>query len=73
TVFPNCRLSLPKTGLVEAPLLVRHVGEYHGLHAMPMHHAGCEWQGMPMGMQNLIQRYIMRVERERVARERGML
>lgn len=72
TTFPNCRLALPKAGVVEAPLLIRHVGEYHGPKGLPLHHAGCEWQGMPMGMQNLIQRYIMRVERERVARERGM-
>lgn len=71
--FELCRLRLPKTGVVEAPLLIRHIGEYSGNKGQVMHHAGCEWQGLNLGMQNLIQRYIMRVDRERLARDRGLL
>lgn len=71
--FERCRLRLPKTGLVEGSLQVRHVGQYAGNKGQVMNHVGCEWQSLNMGMQNLIQRYIMRVERERVARDRGLL
>lgn len=71
--FDLIRLRLPKTGVVETGLLVRHVGEYAGNRGQVLHHAGCEFQSLTMGMQNIIQRYIMRVERERVARDRGLI
>lgn len=71
--FEICRLRLPNTGLVEGSLHIRHVGQYSGNKGQVLNHVGCEWQSLNMGMQNLIQRYIMRVERERVARDRGLL
>lgn len=71
--FAKVRLRLPKTGQVEAGLQVRHLGEYSGHRGQVLHHAGCEFQALSMPMQNLVQRYIMRVERERVARDRGLI
>ena len=35
--------------------------------------AGCEFADMPRGAEDAIQRYILKVERERNARDRGRL
>jgi flagellar brake protein len=38
----------------------------------PSLRAGCQFVDLPTSMQNLIQRYIVRMERERKARESGL-
>ncbi len=71
-ILDHARLKLP-TGVVEGPLLVRHVGQYAGGRGATLSHAGCEWGDLPVSMQGIVQRYMIRTERTRNARERGLI
>jgi flagellar brake protein len=72
-VFPQCIVELPDTGRFEATIRVRHVFDTRDGRGLPRTQAGVEFQTLPASAQSLVQRYIMRVERERIARERGLL
>lgn len=71
--FARSRLALPNTGAIESGLHIRHVREQTDRKGRTWQLAGCEWDQLSMAMQAIGQRYIMRVERERLARERGLL
>lgn len=73
TTFPHCQVELPDTGRFEAVIHVRHVFETRDGRGLPRTQAGVEFQNLSPSAQSLVQRYIMRVERERIARERGLL
>ena len=71
--FPNCRIELPEVGTVTATLRVRNQFEITLRSGGRVRRAGCEFIKLPGPMLTLVQRYIIKVERERKARESGMI
>lgn len=71
-VFENCRLELPEVGTITAGLRVRNVFEITLRSGTRTKRCGCQFVDLPGAMVTLIQRYIIKVERERKARESGM-
>lgn len=71
--FRNCRLELPEVGVVTAALVVRNQFEITLRSGGRVKRAGCEFVKLPGPMATLVQRYIIKVERERKARESGMI
>jgi c-di-GMP-binding flagellar brake protein YcgR len=72
-LFENCRIELPEVGTVLATLRVRNVFEFTQRSGAKQKRSGCQFVDLPGHMMTLIQRYIIRVERERKARETGMM
>lgn len=72
-MLPDCRLDLPDTGRIEATLRICHVFETTDGRGLPRTQAGCEFVALAPAAQSMVQRYILRVERERIARERGLI
>jgi c-di-GMP-binding flagellar brake protein YcgR len=72
-LFENCRIELPEVGTVLATLRVRNVFEFTLRSGAKTKRSGCQFVDLPGHMMTLIQRYIIRVERERKARETGMM
>lgn len=70
--LPNCRIELPEVGFVTATVKIRSVFEITLRSGARIKRAGCEFVKLPGPMGTLIQRYIIKVERERKARETGM-
>lgn len=71
--FQDCRLTLPDLGVITARLQVRNVFEITNRNGISMLRAGCQFIGLSGNASSMIQRYILKVERERSARERGIL
>jgi c-di-GMP-binding flagellar brake protein YcgR len=71
-VFPNCRIELPEVGIVIATLEVRNVFDVTLRSGAQVARAGCQFSNLPGPTLALVQRYIIKVERERKARESGM-
>lgn len=71
-LFPNCRIDLPEVGIVTCNVKVCSVFETTLKNNARIKRAGCEFAGLPGPMMTLIQRYIIKVERERKARESGL-
>lgn len=72
-LFENCRIELPEVGTVLATLRVRNVFEFTLRSGAKTKRSGCQFVDLPGHMLTLIQRYIIRVERERKARETGLM
>lgn len=72
-LFEHCRIELPEVGTITATLRVRSVFEFTLRSGTRSKRAGCQFIDLPGPMTTLIQRYIIRVERERKARETGMI
>ena len=70
--FPGCQIELPEIGFVKGTLRVRSIFEVTLRSGARLQRAGCEFVNLPGPMMTLIQRYIIKVERERKARESGM-
>ncbi|MDP2823771.1 MAG: flagellar brake protein [Sulfuritalea sp.] len=68
----SCRIELPEVGVVSSMIVVRSVFESVARSGAKSRRAGCEFVKLPGPMLTLIQRYIIKVERERKARESGM-
>lgn len=68
--FENCQLNLPDTGVLRFKLVVRNLFQATNRNGIKMLRAGCEFVGLPNNAATAIQRYILRAERERSARER---
>lgn len=68
----SCKIELPEVGLVTGTIVVRSVFESVTRTGVKSKRAGCEFVKLPGSMLTLIQRYIIKVERERKARESGM-
>ncbi|HTI45695.1 MAG TPA: flagellar brake protein [Casimicrobiaceae bacterium] len=60
-VWPGCRINLPELGTLAGELEVMHTTEGD------IRRAGCRFRNLSFPMQNLIQRYITRVERQQHA------
>lgn len=71
--FHDCRLMLPETGPVAASLRVRNVFRITNRDGSITVRAGCEFINLSSNMASTIQRYILRAERQRNARERQHL
>jgi c-di-GMP-binding flagellar brake protein YcgR len=67
-----CKVELPEVGLVTGTIVVRSVFESVTRTGVKSKRAGCEFVKLPGSMLTLIQRYIIKVERERKARESGL-
>jgi len=70
--FPNCRIELPEVGFVTCTLEVRSIFAVTLKSGAHVRHAGCEFVNIPGPMLTLVHRYIIKVERERKARQTGM-
>jgi c-di-GMP-binding flagellar brake protein YcgR len=70
--FANCRVELPEVGFITGTLQVRSLFEVTLRSGARMLRAGCEFLNLPGPMMTLVQRYIIKVERERKARESGL-
>ncbi|WP_338026883.1 flagellar brake protein [Coralloluteibacterium stylophorae] len=71
TQLQTCRMRLPDEGELRFALAVRHL-EPVTVRGIGMRHAGCEFL-RPSGMfQRALQRYVMRLERDRLAQARGL-
>lgn len=73
TEFEHCQLHLPDTAPITARLVVRNLFRITRRDGAEVLRAGCEFVEMARGADDAIQRYILKVERERSARERGRL
>lgn len=72
-IFPNCRIELPEVGMLVATLCMRNQFEITLRSGGQVRRAGCEFVKLPGPMLTLVQRYIIKVERERKARESGLI
>ncbi len=68
--FADCRLMLPETGPIATSLRVRNLFRITNRDGSIMLRAGCEFVDLTASMASTIQRYILKAERERNARER---
>lgn len=71
--FAKCRIELPEVGVVNATMQVRSVFDITLRNGTRVKRSGCAFVKMPGAMATLIQRYIIKTERERKARESGMV
>ena len=71
-VVEGCRIDLPEIGGVNCTLRVRSLFEITLKSGTQVRRAGCEFIKLPGPTATLIQRYIIKVERERKARESGL-
>jgi c-di-GMP-binding flagellar brake protein YcgR len=67
-----CKIELPEVGVVTGNVVVRSIFEMATRSGARSQRAGCEFVKLPGPMLTLIQRYIIKVERERKARESGL-
>lgn len=70
--IPNCLIELPEVGIVTCTLKLCSVFEVTLKNGARSKRAGGEFVKLPGPMMTLIQRYIIKVERERKARESGL-
>lgn len=70
--FPDCRIDLPEVGTVICTLKTCGIFDVTLKSGARIRRAGCEFVNLSGSMMTLIQRYIIKVERERKARESGL-
>ncbi|KXB30464.1 hypothetical protein AT959_14120 [Dechloromonas denitrificans] len=73
SLFRQCRLEIPNDGVVQVNLRVRksvEMSSINGLHSLRI---GCEFVNFPASSQSFIERYIARIERERKAKDSGLM
>lgn len=73
TSFPGCTLRLPDTPPITTRLTVRNVFRIRQRNGTEVLRAGCEFSELSRQATDAIQRYILRIERERNARNRWLL
>jgi c-di-GMP-binding flagellar brake protein YcgR len=71
--FRGCRMELPEIGVITTNLRIRNQFEITLKSGGRVRRAGCEFMNLAGPMLTLLQRYIIKVERERKARESGLL
>lgn len=69
--FPACRLLLPESAPVIVSLRVRRNFRINKRNALSQTCAGCEFLDLLPNAQSVVQRYLVRLDRERILRERG--
>lgn len=73
TIYRGCKFELPEIGSVSADLRLRSQFDIVLKSGARVRRAGCEFVKPAGPMLTLIQRYIIKVERERKARESGLI
>lgn len=71
TVFPGCRIELPGVGAAEFTISIQSTWDVTMKNGHKNMRAGCKFTDMRPGIQSLIQRYIIKLERERLANTPG--
>ncbi|MES2935517.1 MAG: flagellar brake protein [Pseudomonadota bacterium] len=71
-VYKNCRIDLHGVGVALATLEVRYSQEVTLLNNKPSRRIGCAFVNLPKSTLTSVQRYIMKLERERNAKEAGL-
>lgn len=71
--YETCRLDLPGTGEIEFSMRVRDVHNYTLRNGLTCRRAGCAFVNMPETTTAVVQRYIIRLEREQAAQRRRFL
>jgi c-di-GMP-binding flagellar brake protein YcgR len=72
TEFASCQIQLPDAGTVTTTLRIRNVFRVTNRNGISMLRAGCEFMDLEDRVASIIHKYILKVERERSARERGL-
>lgn len=72
-LFPQCRLEIPGDGVIQVNLCVRKTIEISATTGQHSLRIGCEFINLTASSQNFIDRYIARIERERKARDSGLI
>jgi c-di-GMP-binding flagellar brake protein YcgR len=70
--FPKSHIELPEVGLVTATLRLRNIKEVTSHTGGRRQIIGCQFVGLLGPTETLIQRFIMKIERERKVRESGL-
>ncbi|WP_417070711.1 flagellar brake protein [Niveibacterium terrae] len=65
--FPDCRIELPDSAPISTTLRVRNLFRVTQRNGVEVVRAGCQFIGLTGSIENTINRYILRVERERAA------
>lgn len=73
TLFRNCRLDIPGEGVLLVNLRVRKSVEFSAHNGQHQLRVGCEFVSLPGTRLAMIERYITRIERERKARDSGLV
>lgn len=66
-IFPGCRINLPGVGMLEATMRIQSTFEVTLKNGNMTLRSGCQFIDLRPAMQSLIQRYIIKLERERIA------
>jgi c-di-GMP-binding flagellar brake protein YcgR len=69
--YAGCRIALPEEGTILTALEVCSVQDVTLRSGTVVKRAGCRFVGLPASQQAMVQRYITRIERERVALVKG--
>lgn len=65
-IYPGCTIKLPEIGLINVTLAVRDTYEITLMNGNKCLHTGCEFMHVRPNIQSMIQRYINKLERERI-------
>jgi len=68
TIFENCRIMLPEVGVIQTKLMVRNSFPVTLRNGAVIKRTGCAFLELPSSQQAMIQRYIIRLERDRRAK-----
>lgn len=66
SVYPGCRIDLPGIGMLELTLSVQSLFEVTLKNGSKSFRSGCQFVNLRPSMEALIQRYIIKLERERI-------
>ena len=66
-LFTDCRLEIPDESVISVNLRVREISRLETANGQMQLRLGCEYVNLPSARQNLIERYITRLERARKA------
>ncbi len=69
--FPNCAISFPNYGDIETTLSVRHITETVMLNGSKKFRVGFQFINLSHENERVIQKYVLQLEREALAKERG--
>jgi c-di-GMP-binding flagellar brake protein YcgR len=68
TIYENCRILLPELGVIQAKLMVRNSFPMTLRNGAVIKRTGCAFVELPSNQQAMIQRYIIKLERDRRAK-----
>lgn len=66
-LYPGCRIELPGIGELEMTLRIQNLFEITLKNGSKAHRAGCQFIELRASVESLIQRYILKLERERLS------